>query len=115
MNALIETIDALDAFFSDETKWGKGGHPTAAATCWCIAEGLYRVVRSAGRKEYDDIHHAAYSALCDTLGVEDALDSTADGLLDWNDAEERTFADIKKLIADTRARVQSSADKGDSK
>lgn len=94
---LIEALDRLDALFSDESKWTQGEFArdvkqehvrslAPAAVCWCILGGLSRA-------------EAGYVIL--------ELQATIghNMLAYWNDAPERTFADVKKLIADTRARL----------
>lgn len=100
---LLADLDALDALFSDESKWTKGWFARDAdgnyveasgvrAVCWCIYGGFIRVGNENG--------------LSDAVR---ASRGTGDELSDWNDAPERTFADVKQLIASTRARIQEQS------
>ena len=99
--SVLDDLDKLDVFFSDESKWMKG--VGWAKECRCLVLGAREVTRDHERREV-----ALVRALYITTGLQDRH---ADGpaLGRWNDADERTFADIKKLIADTRIRLQSSA------
>jgi hypothetical protein len=106
MSQLLSDLDALDALLSDESKWTKytvaedaSGDDCEAyssrAVCWCL-EGAAVHVTVSNWSEFPK-SEALREALRDTMGVSN--------LADWNDAPERTFADIKSLIATTRERV----------
>lgn len=95
---LIAALDKLDALFSDERRWTKhsyarnaAGIPTSDsdAVCWCLEGGCIEV--------------GAFHELLPALGSTNRV-----CLSTWNDAPERTFADVKKLIADTRARLEAA-------
>lgn len=96
-NQLLADLNALDELFSDESKWMKG--VSFQGECFCLVIGARAVSHGAERREI-----AMVRALHKTAGLPERF---ADGptLGRWNDAPERTFADIKKLIADTRARL----------
>lgn len=100
---LLADLDALDALFSDESKWTQDywAHDRAgarvnelddSATCWCIRGAIRRVLHAQ-----QDAHTPLREAFHKTIGTT--------FIASWNDEPGRTFADIKKLIADTRARV----------
>lgn len=102
---VLDDLDAMDALFSDETKWtqnalgrmcdGTRTHLVNAACQWCLSGAAMVIDGACGDR---------WSALVN------ALEKTYDNekffcITDWNDDDFRTFADVKKLIADTRARV----------
>jgi hypothetical protein len=102
---LLDDLDALDALFSDESKWTKrlnaravdgGEAPPLShnAVCWCLEGGVARVT---GRV----FPNARYYNLLDEFRIT----CGADEVYTWNDSRRRTFVQVKKLIADTRARV----------
>jgi hypothetical protein len=100
-DTVLKDLNKLDAFFSDESKWMKGVS-YASMECRCLVLGARLVSRNDERREI-----ALVKALHKTAGLNKRF---ADGptLGRWNDAPERTFADIKKLIADTRARLSAA-------
>ena len=65
------------------------------AVRWCIAGAVDRVVR------YDiKLRNAALDAIRETIGGEESA-------LDWNDAPERTQAEVLKALDDTIARLEA--------
>jgi len=109
---LLADLDALDALFSDESKWARGnyardakGRPAfiggAEAVAWCLVGGCIRITRLAADKV-----SPLETALCRTLDGRDY-----GSLAPFNDDDGRTFADIKNLISSTRARIAQEAAK----
>lgn len=105
---LIAALDRLDSLFSDESKWTQQAYARDAAgrsvdegaesaTCWCLSGALYRIFPfGKGRLEL-------------RVAVRDALMiGGIDGIIPWNDRPSRTFSDVKKLIADARARLEAA-------
>lgn len=100
---LIDALDRLDALFSDESKWAKG---------WFAKDATGKRVR---------IFASDAASWC-LLGAIDKADCPHEAIVDefetalcrwgqlscWNDEPNRTFADIKKLIADTRNRLKET-------
>lgn len=97
MTQLLEDLRALDALFSDESKWTKNapardvsGNITALdsphATCWCLWGGIMRSVQRESDRE-GAVDRAMRGAL------------DADVYITWNDRRATTFADVKALIA----------------
>jgi hypothetical protein len=84
-----EIANALDAFFTDPSKWKKGGDMQAPC---CLG--------SAGTLRGFDHREVALA-----LGFKDGGPSKVDllfQLYEWNDAPERTFEDIKQRIREAR-------------
>lgn len=104
---LIAALNRLDALFRDESKWtqfeayrNKRGEPCrriADAVSFCLLGGVF----TAALESYDSV--------CSELHRTALLGPSEDNKLlsKWNDAPERTFADVKRLIADTRARLEA--------
>jgi len=100
MTQLLDDLRALDALFSDESKWTKGvyardasGKPAnprgAGAVCWCL-------------------YGARIVVTCGDTGRDKALSGPLNGALpqgvlvgyaDWQDDPCRQFSEIKSLIA----------------
>ena len=110
---LLDQLAALDALFCDESKWTRGAFGRTAsgdsctswdsfAVCWCLSGGINRVCRNTS-----DALPAAQTAERELRGAL-LIDEP---ILGWNDSPSRTFADIKKLIADTRERLQAEESK----
>lgn len=81
----------LKELFTDESKWTKGSYArdqdgltvdpqNDKAVCWCFRGAMYKIGFN--------IHSLTH--------IFEKL--FPDGVMDWNDAPERTFEDIKKLV-----------------
>lgn len=98
---LLADLDALDALFASEANWTQGqlgfgiraGEPKH---CGCISGGALATTGSTGSR---------WKELIDALSISASLGRYA-SIVSWNDAPNRTFADIKFLIARTKERVQ---------
>ena len=97
--ALRDALDRLDALFSGPERWTKGQFARSAdglpcpfdspkAACWCIEGGILWVCGGGANPLAREM--AALLA-CHLAG--------------WQDAPERAFADIKRLIAAARVGV----------
>lgn len=101
---LIAALHKLDALFSDESKWtqfeayrdkhGKPCRRMADAVSFCLVGGVFNTAAEKYDSVCSELHQTA-------LPVDNKLSK-------WNDQPERTFADVKKLIADTRARLEAA-------
>lgn len=111
---LLKNLDKLNALFSGPEKWIQGsfaktksGKPVGSnedsACCWCIAGGVNRITYQKN-EEYAEMR----AALSETIGGNYALGTST--YVAWNEKPERTFADIKKLIADTKERIVKEAE-----
>ncbi len=97
---LIAALDRLDALFSDESKWTQGKYSRDGA--FCIYGGVCNISYSPPTHPTPVLNELSYTL--ETQGV----DSRNLRLEMWNDAPERTFADVKRLIADTRKRLEAN-------
>jgi len=108
---LLADLDALDALFASEQTWtqgelgrmcdGSGTRDVYAACKWCISGGAMRVVGSEGSPRWRRLLRALEAV------AEGRANSLA-SIVVWNDTVTRTFTDVKKLIADARARVSAA-------
>ena len=101
MTQLLDDLRALDALFSDESKWKKGvyardargtqvGSRCVDAVCWCLAGGRLTVSRGDMKRD-----QALVAALCDAL----PQGTSTSTYIDWQDDPCRQFSEIKSLIA----------------
>lgn len=101
---MLDALNRVDALLSDESKWTKdvvardaygqsveAEHPDA--TCWCFYGALLKVGLDC-TLAHSVWHYCGPSEFV-TIGR-------------WNDSPQTTFADVKKLIADTRARLEAA-------
>ena len=98
-----EKLLALDALFDQETKWTKehfaldrqGGVVTSLdqnAVCWCITGGLQKVCSG-------DLPYEIIELLDNVLVKFGYLPSSHFAFISsWNDREDTTFVDIKRVI-----------------
>lgn len=93
----ISALDRVDAFLDSPAKWHKGNLSNAQDTAWCLMGACYE----AG---CPDALQPLYRE------IRDRYNTT---LVEWNDADERTFADVKNLIAETRARIAKQSSIGE--
>lgn len=104
MTQLLDDLRALDALFSDESKWTKGafartdrdrpiGPLEANASCWCLEGAAINVAKSAASHRYSRICNALHDAVPSRKG------SDLHSFVLWQDAPDRTFGDAKSLIA----------------
>jgi hypothetical protein len=98
-SSILADLDALDAFFSDETKWRKDVERIFEGRCLVLG------AQDVCGPGWTDVA----GALQETAGIKKQGVMLGVALGWWNDAPERTFADVKKLIADTRSRILLSA------
>jgi hypothetical protein len=109
-----EYLDELDALLSDESKWIQGVFARDAAgdscvlrkedaACWCLIGAAYRVTPDSGA------HVKLLCLLRDFLPQRYARSDEGPflAIARWNDAETRTFADVKALIAKARAAAEA--------
>ena len=105
----LEILKGVRELLTDPAHWTKGvtarnkrHQPVLAlskgATCWCWVGATERV---AG-KHAETNDWRAISALADTLGVSRAFDITT-----WQDAPERTHAEVLDATDRTIARLES--------
>ena len=103
MTQLLDDLRALDALFSDESKWTKGVYARDAlggevsvvspvAVCWCLSGGGRLVISRDPER-----HEALIGALNRAL-PQGALPQGA-WYVDWQDNPCRTFDEVKALIA----------------
>lgn len=101
MSQLLNDLRALDALFSDESKWTKGTYARDArgaqvfpgsdnAVCWCLAGGRLTVSRGDMKRD-----QALAVALCDAL----PQGTSTSTYIHWQDDPCRTFDEIKAIIA----------------
>jgi len=95
-----EYLDRLDELLSDESKWTQctSARDSAGNICyadsdlavsWCLAGAIRRIAPD----DYTELLMFIYCLLGETDPME------------WNDAPERTFADVKALIAKAKERA----------
>ena len=100
MTQLLDDLRALDALFSDESKWTQGrwaraangrtiGPLTPNAVCWCLEGGAVKVANSGASHRY--------ARMCEALN--DATPRSAGNFVIWNDHALRKFHQVKALIA----------------
>jgi hypothetical protein len=92
---VLKALTLVDQFFSTPNKWRKSGGGSNSR--YCLLQGSYRALPAPRFPLLDHVN----SELKRTLGIH-----PEDSLAEWNDAPERKFADVKKLIADTRKRLK---------
>lgn len=112
---LLADIDALDALFSSERTWtkgelarlcdGTGTRNVNEACAWCLSGGVAKVT---GYDVEVQTFNRRWRNLLNEFAV--TYGDTGQMAPAWNDKDERTFADVKQLIADTRTRISSSID-----
>jgi hypothetical protein len=103
---------AIDDLLSTEDRWTKGsnaldkyGHSVLTdnptAVCWCLRGAIlactYKYVHDDPWLDWDDaLHNVVARAIGDTSYIERSI-------VHWNDAPERTFADVKAMLARLKA------------
>jgi hypothetical protein len=114
IKTILDVINAVDEKFSSEDKWTKGSYAKDAngnkvgelhpnATCWCLdgciisltAELPYpsaSIANKLGKNTLDYLQKI----------LENNFNSQVYMRHLWNDAPERTFADIKNLLAECK-------------
>src|SRR6185312_13307324 len=100
MTQLLDDLRALDALFSDESKWTQGYLARDAngiaveflhsdAVCWCLGGAAMKVSEGATHR---------YGRICEAL--HDATPRSAyNNFVIWNDRASRKFHQVKSLIA----------------
>lgn len=98
MRELLDDLRALDALFSDESKWTRGMMLDESASC-CVIQGVVRVTAQKGfalrDKRQQDCLEALRSGLPEKYQGESPLGNP---VALWAERPERTFADVKALI-----------------
>lgn len=107
-----ETLQKLDEFLSDESKWTQRswardsngancGIYDVDARCWCLEGALCTITK-------DDVFARAKTHLALTDIVKSIPNAGANYLTGYNDLRTTSFADVKKLIRDAIAREEGT-------
>jgi hypothetical protein len=86
----------LQEFFSDESKWGKGTDPNWTEGQCCLSVACNKITND----DFDATEKLKRKivAIIAPRRANDAWYELCHAIYEWNDAPERTFADIRKLI-----------------
>ena len=87
---LVETLRAARALVDTPEKWWqKNGHNSGALGCTCTCAGL---ALTDAPTDYERERFAARRFFASTLGLD--VGQLATAVFEWNDAPERTHADV---------------------
>lgn len=107
---LLDALNRLDQLFSNESRWVQGAlarserknmvKPTSRrAVCWCIEGGIRKLFKHYDEKE----------SIRKTLEAVVPEGIYPFGILEgFNDHPQRQFSEVKRLIADARARIEAT-------
>lgn len=104
MKSVLQQLKEIDAIFSTQEKWIKGCnaidaqghlcHPLGLDACkWCLIGALVKVVGSLSAFNAHSAHDTIINAINETY-----TNSHEDTLWRFNDNEETTFEDVKKVL-----------------
>lgn len=126
METILDVINAVDEKFSSEDKWIKGAYAKKSkfgmvvselhpeATCWCLDGAVMCVSPTEA-----SIQRASLGGtIANKIGTDTLIYLTRKirniyGCVEmrnvWNDASERTFQDIKNLLAECKKELSQNA------
>jgi hypothetical protein len=116
---LLADLRALHELLAEPERWTRfvsardedgreaGIHAPCAAS-WCFYGGMSRVVSTQdARRSYD--RFSALWGVLDPILRQTGWEAGAEDLIGWNDAPERTHAEVLALIDDAISRVGASS------
>lgn len=103
MSQLLDDLKAVRELLSVPERWTKGEHArtntgcpvpinSRRAKCWCLEGATARAVKS------DERFNNTWGCLLDMFRQDHPDAKIIGGIIEWNDADDRTHADVLALL-----------------